>query len=87
MEIDLAAVEWGRDFAAELGEVAAELSVFPTLEGGLLLERQSGGSRWSLEIDSAGEAFITTVSAENGTTDSEIDGVAEAIESYNGFPA
>ena len=85
-QVDPAAVEWGRDFAAEVEEVSA-LSVFPTLEGGLLLERQLGRRRWSLEVDPQGDAFITIVNAVGESSDSEIGTVAEAVESYREFDA
>jgi hypothetical protein len=85
-QVDPAAVEWGRDFAAEIGpgEVSV-LSVFPTLEGGLLLERQTEQRRWSLEVDPDGDAFVTVVQGPGDASDSEVETVAEAVESFRGF--
>jgi len=83
--VDLAAIEWGIDFAAEVNaEEVTNLSVFPTLDGGLLLERQQEARRWSLEIEPAGVAFITILT-DGKTSDSEVQGVAEAVESYEAF--
>ena len=57
--LDLAAVEWVRDFAADLPEEwLRNFSVFPTLEGGALVERQVDGNRWSVEIDPAGDVIV-----------------------------
>jgi hypothetical protein len=61
----LGAVEWVRDFAADLTPQQLDrLAVFPTLEGGVLVERQVSGMRWLLEIDPDGDAHVATVSAE-----------------------
>jgi hypothetical protein len=61
----LSAVEWVRDFAAELTPQQLDhLAVVPTLEGGVLVERQVSGTRWSLEIDPDGDAHVATVRAE-----------------------
>lgn len=58
----LSAVEWVRDFAAELAPHELErLAIFPTLEGGVLVEQQTSGERWSLEIDPEGDAHVITV--------------------------
>ena len=85
-QIDPEAVEWGRDFAAELNvENDLELSVFPTLDGGLLLERQRDGRRWSLEVDPTGGVFITITRGPGDSEDSAVDGVSEAVESYEAF--
>lgn len=85
-QVDPAAVEWGIDFAAEVDpEAVTDLSVFPTLDGGLLLERQVDGGRWSLEIEPAGGAFITIVLAAGGSTDTEVQGISDAVESYEAF--
>lgn len=85
-QIDPAAVEWGRDFAAELEPVdVARLSVFPTLEGGVLVETQVDHQRWSLEVDPAGNAFITVVRGVGQADDSSIESVAAAVESFREF--
>ncbi|MGI8728676.1 MAG: hypothetical protein ACR2LK_01520 [Solirubrobacteraceae bacterium] len=61
----LGAVEWVRDFAADLTPQQLDhLAVFPTLEGGVLVERQVSGTRWLLEIDPDGDAHVATVPAE-----------------------
>lgn len=85
-QVDPAAVEWGRDFAAELeSERVSALSVFPTLEGGLLLEAQTEQRRWSLEVDPGGDAFVTVVLGPGEVSDIEVETVAEAVESFQGF--
>jgi hypothetical protein len=85
-QIDSGAVEWGRDFAAEIESAAvARLSVFPTLEGGVLLETQSAHRRWSLEVDPAGGAFVTIVTGPEEIHDSSVTSVAEAVESFQEF--
>lgn len=85
-QIDPAAVEWGRDFAGEIGpEGISGLSVFPTLEGGLLLERQLQDRRWSLEVDPEGAVFATITRSPGDSDDLELDGVPDAVESYKAF--
>jgi len=59
--IAVEAIERVRDFAAELDEEdAAGLSLFPTLDGGVRVERQIAGRRWSLEVED-GEVTVTTI--------------------------
>ena len=76
----LSAVEWVRDFAAELTPRQLErLAIFPTLEGGVLVERQVAGTRWSLEIDPDGDAHVVTVPAEGEPVIVEIEDGMDAI--------
>lgn len=57
--LDLSAIEWVRDFAADVPEDwLPDLSVFPTLEGGVLVERQIDTDRWSVEVDPAGDVIV-----------------------------
>jgi hypothetical protein len=85
-QVNPSAVEWGIDFAAEVDpEHVTSLSVFPTLEGGLLLERQVDGRRWSLEIEPGGGVFVTIALVAGESTDAEIQGIADAVESYEAF--
>lgn len=72
-------------FARALGHhLAEQLVVAPTLEGGVVLERQVGPSRWSLDIDADGEPFVILVSG--GTTDTaEPADAQESAQSFRAF--
>lgn len=54
-----AAIEWACAFAQACDEASTVFPhLFPTEEGGVLLEDQIGPVRWSLEIEPDGEPFI-----------------------------
>jgi hypothetical protein len=81
----LPALAWARDVGKELGHsYAARLVVAPTLEGGVVLERQIGTSRWSLDIDPDGDPFLVVV-GEGSTETSEPMSPAAAAESFREF--
>jgi hypothetical protein len=85
--IDLAAVEWARDFAAEVVSAGLALHAFPTVDGGVLLEHQSPQARWTLEIDRGGDASIIVLvsgAAASPVYVEDVD-VAKAVESFRTF--
>lgn len=78
----LGAIEWVRDFAAELtSEQLEPLVVGPTLEGGVLVEQQVAGTRWSLEIDPDGEVHAVTVPPDGAPVIQEIKDGEDAVSS------
>jgi len=80
------AIEWARDFAAEVAdERRTALLAFPTLEGGVLLEQQVDDRRWSIEIDSVGDAFVLAVEADKPSQSFEPQDVTEAADSFSRF--
>jgi hypothetical protein len=82
----VSAVEWARDFAEEAGDVlVSDLRVFPTMEGGVLIEKQWNRHRWSLEVDAEGEAFLVVVDAEGNTASQEPPDAATAAENLRQF--
>jgi hypothetical protein len=81
------AIEWARDFAAELDDESQELSVFPTLDGGLTLERQIEDRRWSLEIDGEGDVSIAVVVLGQRADIYEPSDISTAAASYRTFVA
>jgi hypothetical protein len=79
------AIEWARDFVAELGNTARELRVFPTLDGGVTLEHQVNGRRWSLEIDEDGDTSIAIVLLGERAEVFEPSDVSAAAASFRDF--
>ena len=79
------AIEWVRDFAAEIEEdEASGLSLFPTLDGGVLVERQIGPRRWSLEVNEDGEVSVT-IAGEEGSGVLDVSDSASAVTSLQTF--
>jgi len=82
----LAAIAWARDFATDLNEEeAARFAVFPTHEGGVLVEHHQDGRRWSLDIDSDGNAITVTVDQELASTLDEIATPEAALTQFREF--
>lgn len=79
------AVEWVRDFAAELNVPTDALGLFPTLEGGVLAEAQIDARRWSLEVEADGSPFVASGGPGEQPTVTEPQGAAEAARAYEAF--
>jgi hypothetical protein len=84
----LPAILWVREFAREIGhQGVTALHVSPSHEGGLIVERQIGGARWSLEIDRDGELFLVIVTPDGPTQTAEPSSVTDAAEHFRRFLA
>ncbi len=59
----------------------------PSLEGGVLFERQIGAARWSLEIEGDGELLLVIVDPGHPTAIDEPTDIAQTAESFRGFLA
>lgn len=82
----ITAIEWARDFLAEAaGESRADLHVFPSVEGGVLVEQQIGSARWSLEVEASGEAFAVVLRAPGDITHREPSDPVDAAELFREF--
>ncbi|CAB4897690.1 unannotated protein [freshwater metagenome] len=80
-----AAVEWARDFAAELNVSTDALGLFPTLEGGVLAEMQIDARRWSLEVEPDGSPFVASAGPDEAPSVSEPGGAADAARALEAF--
>ncbi|HWK29509.1 MAG TPA: hypothetical protein VNS09_23290, partial [Solirubrobacter sp.] len=84
----LMSVEWVRDFAAALdASELPELMVFPTLAGGVLVELQRRGTRWSVEVEPGGELFVAIVPADGNPEIVEAESVDDVINRLRALPA
>jgi hypothetical protein len=80
------AVEWVKDFAAEVDTALLDhLHVFPTQEGGLLVERQAGAHRWSLEVEPEADVYVVIVREGRPAECIEPADVAAATASFADF--
>jgi hypothetical protein len=61
--------------------------VLPTLEGGVVLERQIGASRWALDVDRDLDVLVVVVPPTGPSRTSEPTSVGEAAESLREFLA
>lgn len=81
----LTAIEWVRDFLAEAALLTnADLRVFPTVDGGLLIEQQRQDRRWSLEVEEDGEALVL-VAEGHRVSEYELAEPAEAVPQFATF--
>lgn len=79
------AVEGVRDFAAELEDAdLSKFAVCPTHEGGVLVETQSDGERWSLEVEPAGGAVVIISPIEGAPLISEVLSPEDAAAALKG---
>lgn len=84
----LPAIVWARDLAKLVGhQDAAGLRVSPSLEGGLIVERQIDGARWSLEVDRDGGPFLVVVTPDQPTETVEPATPVDAAEHLRRFLA
>lgn len=84
----LPALFWARDLGKQLGHHdVAGLHVTPTREGGLMVERQIGDARWSLEVDRDCAPFLVLVTRDGPTETLELESPSEAADSLRKFVA
>lgn len=84
----VAAVEWARDFAAELrSDELSPFAICPTHAGGVLIERQNEVGRWSLDIEPDGSAVAITVPLAGEPAMREVDEPAAASDDLRRFGA
>jgi hypothetical protein len=82
----LQAISWAREFARHLGHNGVlGLHASPSLDGGIVLSRQIGNSRWSLEVDADGEPILIVVPPGGAAQAVTVENAAAAAESLRRF--
>lgn len=82
------ALVWLRAFTNACADGEVELPViFPTEEGGLMVEAQDGAVRWSLEVEPDGSPLIVVAGGGRPATVDEPDTAAAAVRSLKEFRA